>query len=268
MQKQFLPEKNREWLAASVLSACAVIAIVFFLPLENTAPVLPNPLNSSERIHGCVDLNRESYGLTPAVFENLPVPPNCFVSVVQAYREQKFSDNFFFTPDFFLQPEFFASFEKNGLEYWKNPVATHWGVVGFGAFPTERALSIRPGQTIRTRFFFHSGFGVRTFQGVRLEPEWQGGIPAGVEIGLDENSATGFLLGPAFPKFGAHWAKAVDVTVRALPFASSGDFSLVLKTKAPSESQKMQWQETLLRYFDATQFVGELPAMRLRLRVG
>lgn len=259
-----------------VLLAIAVVIVIgmvaFFFPQKGN-PALPSqpniPPNFSGTIENCLYLDRNSYGIAPAVFEALPKPPKCFLSFVQLYHSQKFSDDFFFSPNFFLQPEFYPNFERDGLPYWQNPIATHWGAIGFGSYPFERSLTAKPGETVRTRFFFHSGFGVRTFQGMRLGPEFENASDEQwVKVELDSESKNGFLLGPSYPKFDENWAKAIDVQLTVLPNAPPSTIRILLKTRAPTAEKLAEWRSKKgKQYYNATDFVGEQTAMRIVLQV-
>ncbi len=77
-----------------LLAALAMLALlVGFSPLQKQNPISPEPFSPEDNkgIDNCVDLDRSSYGMPSAVFEELPKPPQCFFSIVNAYREQKFS---------------------------------------------------------------------------------------------------------------------------------------------------------------------------------
>lgn len=247
------------FIPASVLLFLLLLSGCVSLSSENYFPF------NSNSISGCVNLSRENYSLPPAVFENLPSAPACFVSLVERYHSQSFSDEYFFTPEFFLQPEFFPEFEKSGLDYWMNPLATHWGAVGYGSFPSEKKISIRSGEESRARIFLHSGFGVRTFQGASLRVEFENpSDEKWVSVSLDENSVNGFLLGPTFPKFDSRWVRPVDVLVRVSPGAPSLTIPLRVRVLAPPAGMQDQWSRELgEKYYDATSYVGERVAFRV-----
>lgn len=244
-----------------------VLVWVWFFFFPSPEPVFSNGLNVP--IKGCVDLDRSSYKIPPAVFESLPAAPKCFWSLVKRYQNKQFLDDSFFTPSFFLQPEFYPTFESQGLSYWLSPNATHWGAVGYGYFPSNKVLKGKQEETIHVRFFFHSGFGVRTFQGLRLEPFFENEVDQNkVVVTLDSESQNGFWLGPSFPKFDSHWAKAVDVTILILPSALPGDVSFSLKTKPPFPDGAQAWSTLFGKsYYNATDFVGEQSIMRVDLKI-
>ena len=234
-------------------------------PLENNLPE-----RTTNEIIGCIHLTRENYPILPAVFENLPSPPACFVTILEKYRAHEFTDELFFSSAFYLQPEFYPSFEKEGMEQWTNPITTHWGAVGYGSTPSDKSLIIQPGGEAHTRFFFHSGFGVRTFQGVLLQAVFENSEDEQwVQVEMDEESQRGFLLGPTFPKFHETWAKGVDVRVRVSPGAPAKTISFQIWVKTPSNEQKEKWilERGDSAYYDATSYVGERTVFRVNVQI-
>ncbi|MDD5148555.1 MAG: hypothetical protein PHH08_03770 [Candidatus ainarchaeum sp.] len=252
--------KNRKLFAllAAVLLIAGAFAVLFIKQGETEKNGNNFMQENSGKIIGCIDLNRQSYNLAQAVFESLPSPPKCFASIMQLRNRGEFSDDFFFTKEFFLQPEFYPVFLQNGMEYWTSPTATHWGAIGFGCFPYEKTIKIKPGSAAKTRLFLHAGFGVRTFQGMRIVPEFENSEDAEfVKITLDRESEEGFLLGPAFPKFDSGWAKAIDAEIGVLKNPAKKTIKIFLKTKSPEEKQALEWQKKYANYYNATDFVGE-----------
>lgn len=185
----------------------------------------------------CRSADRSSYGVDLAVFSRLPSPPSCILSVSDSFNNRQFTDSSFFAPDYYLQPEFYPSFFTEGLSKFTSPVATHYGAVGYGAFPHEWVVSRDSSQVHATRIFFHSGFGVRSFQSGSLGVEFE--IPedaAHVDVSLDSSSSEGFILGPSFPVFHPSWVKPVDVSVEVRPSAPYREIVVYLVTRPPSSS--------------------------------
>ena len=153
---------------------------------------------------------RKAYGFSQTVFSELPAPPTDFNKIVGLYQEGKFTDDFFFSEKYFFQPEFYPSFVKNGLGYWLNPSATHWAAYGYGSFPIKKTITVKQGEKGRARFFIHSGYGVRSYQGVGLKTVFSDEKAKDYfDVKIDEP----FLLGPNYPKFERNWAKDVLVEI-------------------------------------------------------
>lgn len=261
--------KLQKALIIAVIVLISIFGVLFLI--NNQKPqdsLLALQQNKPPEIKGCVDLDRQAYNIPEAVFEQLPKPPKCFSSMIQAFNNSQFSDDFFFTQQFFLQPEFYPNFKEQGLSYWLNPNATHYGAIGYGAFPSEKEIKAKAGESYKARFFIHSSFGVRTFQGIRLEPEFENPENAEfVKVILDKESNEGFLLGPSFPKFDSEWAKAFNAEVIVSPAAPKKQIIIFLKAKNQSPEQALEWQKSRENYYNATDFVGERTAARLVIQI-
>src|SRR3989344_2653140 len=235
-------------LAAGIAVAAAIIFFVFFAGTETANDSGAAPGAAQKTIF--LLEQRASYGLSPAIFSGLPAPPNDFNTIVPLYREGKFRDEFFFSEKYFLQPEFYPSFTRNGLAYWLNPDTTHYGAYGYGSYPVKKTFFIKPGESAKTKFFFHSGYGVRSFQGVQLNAvftEADSGDFFNVKI-----SDPVFLLGPNFPKFEKNWAKDVILEVSSRPETPEGVYLLKITASAPPESVSARWRsEAGGKYFGA-----------------
>ncbi len=223
--------------------------------------------NGSEII-GCTNIDRSTYGIVDAVFEKLPPLPACLQSITDVYETKKFSDEIFFTPEFFLQPEFYPSFENTGLMFWNDPSSSHWGVVGYGAYPSKKNITMKRGETATVYYYLHSGFGVRTYQGIRLNPLTESEPPGGqLKVKLDYNAANGLLLGPTFPKFQPSWAHRVDVKVRIPETSSTGKAIIAINSDNPEEFIEQSWDLGGRKYFRATQFIGSKTVMKLEIDI-
>lgn len=223
---------------------------------------------NGNEILGCTNIDRSTYGIIDAVFEKLPSAPACLQSIIDVYEAKKFSDETFFTPEFFLQPEFYPSFENTGLMFWKDPSSSHWGVVGYGAYPSKKNITLKRGETVTVYYYLHSGFGVRTYQGIRLKPVVESEPPGGyLTVALDYNTGNGLLLGPTFPKFQPNWAHRVDVKVRIPETSSTGKAIIVFNSDNPEEFIEQSWDLGGRKYFRATQFIGSKTVMRLEIDI-
>lgn len=236
---------------AVVLLAGGLIWVM--LPSHNS------PVDSSS-ISNCVSISRGSYGISPSVFELLPPPPKCFYSVVAPYQQGTFTQPFFFDESYYLQPEFFPAFEKEGLNAWKNPTAGFWGAVGYGAHPYALSLALHPGETTRTRFFLFSSFGIRTHQGMRIEPFFPNPVDAqhvSVKL-ISDDVSEGFILGPSFPKFDPDWVHPIEVEVTAQPNIPAETLRVFFRIKSPSLSVDETGVKAFgSNYYSATAYVGE-----------
>lgn len=225
------------------------------------------PSSTLSPISGCIDVNRSSYAVSPLVFASLPSPPACLISSSRAFVSRQFSDASFFSPDYFLQPEFYPTFFSEGLPKWTLPTPQTMGVIGYGAFPHYDRLVVLPGESKSIRFFFHSSFGVRSFQEGRLLIQFA--RPAdenALIISLDKNASSGFGVGPTFPIFHPSWVKPVDINVFR-PLSSRETIWITLVTAPPSSEYSSSAPPSSVSY-GFTDFIGSRLVYTLEIRSG
>lgn len=239
------------------------LAIVLFVMgwtlLTNQTPIVNSTISPVDKneITGCTGLDRTSYGISPAIFSRLPNPPHCFNSIMDAFRKGQFTDEFFFGKEFYSQPEFFNEFWEKGIEFWKNPLDTHYGAIGYGSFPFKKKIELEFLESKTIRFFLFSGFGTRTIQGVRIKYVFANSIDEElVSIQMDEESEKGFLLEPTFPSFEKNWVKPIDITLTS---AQKISHSIVIYffTDPPLTDLSNNPLFKIYPYFNATDFIGE-----------
>ncbi|MEM4326898.1 MAG: hypothetical protein QXZ13_01875, partial [Candidatus Diapherotrites archaeon] len=109
---------------------------------------------------------RETYGLPEIVFSQLPEMPKDFNLLVERYRNGVLKEESFFSEKYYLQPEFYPSFLIHGINYWKNPITSHWGAYGYGVYPSKKSITIYKGEEKEIVFFVYSGYGIRSYQGI------------------------------------------------------------------------------------------------------
>ena len=245
-------EKRIFYLGLGLITA---IALVFFLFNSQTGLFLleKNTEDFSDNDFGETNFlleQRASYNLSPAIFSDLPEPPKDFSKIVSLYHNREFRDDMFFSEKYFLQPEFYPGFSKNGLNYWLNPPTTHYGAYGYGSFPNQKTIFLKTGERTKARFFFHSGYGVRTYQGIKLEPIFYNAENMDFfDVYIKEPV---FLLGPNFPKFEKNWAKDVSLEVFVKSGAPKGTYNFRIIIGIPPGEFRDKWvQEISGKYFDA-----------------
>ncbi|MEM0360732.1 MAG: hypothetical protein QXK06_05345 [Candidatus Diapherotrites archaeon] len=249
------PEKKA--IAGILIVIVAVLAVFFFVfnlnsfkktsiesDNNNLLPGFSSSIipESSQNSEGLME-ERKAYGIPLAVFEELPVPPPDFNRIVSLMHKNLYTNYDFFSKDYYLQPEFYPSFKQNGLEYWLKPSTTHWAAYGYGYFPIKETVFVQQEGKKKTVFFLHSGYGVRSFQGMMLKPEF---LDENAKQFLEVNiSEPVFLLGPSFPKFDKAWARAVFVEVFAKKNAPKKNFSVKIIIVDPPIEYAEKWKQEL-----------------------
>ncbi len=250
------------WAGALVIGMMVLLVSLFFMFSSSS----PEPLQAIDS--GCVSADRSAYGVSLDVFSKLPPLPSCIRSASSAFASGTFTDVFFFSSDFYLQPEFYPSFFTDGLGKYSSPTPTHYGAVGYGAFPHSIRRELLPSVSVKERIFFHSGFGVRSYQGGHLRVEYAIPEDAGhVQVVLDPSSSSDFLLGPAYPVFSPLWVRPVDLTITMGPGSPYRDVIIYLVTDAPS-GEFMEAQQSLYSgiFNSFTDYVGSQRVATLVLR--
>ncbi|QQR93049.1 MAG: hypothetical protein IPJ89_02295 [Candidatus Iainarchaeum archaeon] len=250
----------REWIFLGIGAVLLLLVGGFMLFMR---PPLVAPTLSD-----CMSIDRNAYGISPAVFGELPSPTKCARSTAKAFRDGAFTDAFFFSPSDYLQPEFYGNFEEEGIKYWTAPVPYHYGAVGFGAFPQERLLILAPGESQRVRVFLHAGYGIRTTQGMSIQPRYGHPLDAErVQVELSQDVREGFTLGPSFPKFSPTWARPVDVVVSVSPTSAPGTITISFATQPPSNQAESVFRSQYGFYFNATDYIGSQIPFQFKVKV-
>ncbi len=256
-------QKEKIFLVAGVILIIVILLIAFYFFAGEKQPFSKKVEQKQEETN-LLSEQRDSYGISPAVFSELPEPPSDFNKIVSLYHQGKFRDEFFFSEKYFLQPEFYPSFLKNGLSYWVNPLTTHYGAYGYGSFPLKKTIVLKKGETAETKFFFHSGYGVRSFQGVQLKTVFDAGEEF-FDVTIKEPV---FLLEPNFPKFNKGWAKAVELNVNVKEKALKGNYKLKVFVSYPPEESSEKWRKEVNgKYFNAATFSTNKSLFELQIIV-
>ena len=138
-----------------------------------------------------------------------------------------------------MQPEFYPSFSQNALNYWLNPSTTHYAAYGYGSYPVRKTVFLDDNQYARARFFVHSGYGVRSYQGMKLTATPSNGAEQYFDLEISE---TEFLLAPNYPKFEKNWANDVVLEVRPKGEAPAGIYTFSVTASTPSREKSEQWR--------------------------
>lgn len=243
-----------------ILLLLVASAVLFFLFFSSPS----RPFFSIDSIAQCADINRTSYDLSPAIFSDLPSPPKCFSTIVNAYRSGQFTDTSFFSREYYLQPEFYPNFLTQGLFAWKLPPHTHYGATGYGSYPnyhTIHASSFSSPASIP--FFVFTGFGVRSLQRMTLDVRFDNPSDANYfSVELDESSRSGFILGPTFPKFSSDWAHRASLTIIPRGSLPSHDVVILVRTIRTTSALEDSRSQGL-PLFDSVDYTGERDVFRV-----
>lgn len=241
------------------------LLLVFVLFLVFFSSSLSRPFFSIDSIAQCVDVNRDTYNLSPAIFSDLPPLPACFSTIVSAYHSGQFTDTSFFSREYFLQPEFYPNFSSQGLLAWTQPLYTHYGATGYGAYPNYHSHSFSPENSspVSIPFFVFAGFGVRSLQQMTLVVRFENPSDADYfSAQLDDSSQNGFILGPTFPKFSSDWVHPVTLTLSPRSISHARPVTVFVRTVRTTSLLEDSRGE-YLSFFDSVDYTGERDIFRV-----
>lgn len=199
-------------------------------------------------------------------FLELPIPPKDFKQKVNALIQ---STNFFefskkgleLEEEYYVQPEFLPNFSEIGLQYWKNPDLNHWGVYGFGFYPSDEEFNLKRGEEVTAVTFYHSGWYVQTFQGARLEasfPEDQ------LEVKIEPENV---LLEPSYPTVSRGWIRKIAIKIRAKAGAPPGNYEIGINPVAPDANAEAEWNSSFAGKYRPVSSQNSLGRDRFRIKV-
>jgi len=186
------------------------------------------------------DLFMDEYGYD--TFAYLPEIPDDFGTVSYMVSTGKLFDLDRVTREYFLQPEFYPLFIDNGLPFYESYDPRYVGIFGWGTYPSEQWADVKSGTTAELEFFFKTGWGVETWQGMNLQIQsdcdW---IAPSIEDNL-------FIAAPSYPEFcsvencGNDWARKMSIKVKVGSGAVAGQkCDVSLFNFAPPIEQVQEW---------------------------
>ena len=125
-------------------------------------------------------------------------------------------------------------------------------------------FSLKNGKA-KARVFFYSSFGVRSFQGLRIDAELPEELKNYLIIGFSEQE---FLLEPSFPKFEKEWIKAISISFEAKGNIPRGIHEINFSIARPSFESLKNWGGKYGEfYFDAASFSSGKRVFKVLLNV-
>jgi len=148
---------------------------------------------------------------------------------------------------YFLQPAFYSNSWIRGKRYYDNHDYERWGVYGYGAYPGNLVIEFQNatvGNWISLCTFFHTGWNVETWQGIKLIAEENEYF----SVNIEPNE---FLLGRTFPVFKCSkedsWAKKLNLNISILKAPPAGTYEIGINTANPSTGNSKKWFWYIMR---------------------
>lgn len=188
--------------------------------------------------------NPISYGIheeVPDYLVEIPTKPSDFDFVISKLRKE--ADICELSEAYYLQPEFYEEGWEDGKYQYEEHDYSRWLVHGYGAYPGyPKAIftSNKVGEEVQICTLYHTGWGVETYQGLKLIPEKSKYFD--VVINPDE-----FLLLPTFPNFDKDWVKKLNITVKIKQNPPAGTYDIVVDVVNPSKEKRDEWVSEVLK---------------------
>ncbi|RLG24315.1 hypothetical protein DRN85_07850 [Methanosarcinales archaeon] len=185
---------------------------------------------------GCISTDNFTPKEQIEYFKNLPPKPDDF-DLVERDLYTGYIDLCALSEGYYLQPEFYGESWKRGEYFYTHHDYTRWAVHGHGAFPANPVFVFgdpKVGSWISDCVFYRTGWGVETYQGIRLVADPSEYFD--VKITPDE-----FLLPPTYPVFDKGWVKKININVSIKNTPPPGKYIINVNTVSPSVESSKRW---------------------------
>jgi len=190
------------------------------------------------------------------VWSELPIVPEDFGEINYLMQNGKFFALSSLGEEYWKQPEFYPSW-KNCPKYWTEPDPRYWTPNGYGAYVSNQFTTVTKGEEFYAIVYVHSGCGVQTWQGTRLEVSNNARDYFNISVTPNE-----FLLEPMFPQIKYGWVKRIEIKGSIKEETQEGVYDIFIDVIPPSKEKQDEWSsEYKTQYFNASQ--GVRPARAL-----
>jgi len=139
-------------------------------------------------------------------------------------------------PEYYLQPDFYPGW-RVGREFYTKHDYSRWGVYGHGAYPANPTITFTSrdvGGWISFSTLYKTGYGIETYQGIRLVPQ----SSEYFDISVSPNQ---FLLEPTFPYFYKGWVQPITIKVTIKAPVEPGTYKVAFEVLPPNNEQRKKW---------------------------
>lgn len=216
-----------------------------YTPIENIA----SAESLESRLAATYGIDRSNYGdgayggkkfKIIEIFKQLPPIPEDFWRSKYLIMTGKANPEWLcnLSGDYYLQPEFYGNnFLETGLVRYQTPDPLHWTPEGYGTFPHEMETMTYPGTEVYGCTFFHSSWGVETYQGFSMNPVYPssanvGGIKTPIDSELSRKyisvqvEPNAEVIGPAYILFSNDWSKKIKISIEVAEGTPAGVYAV------------------------------------------
>jgi len=177
---------------------------------------------------------------------------------------------------YYEQPEFYGnSFKDVAISFYKNVDTSHWTPEGYGTFPHEMETITYAGESFDVCTFFHSSWGVETYQGFSLNPIYLKEIRhQGKSVNVNSDTTrrhitvtiepSDIVITPSYPLFQHGWSKKVRMNVDVAEDTPPGIYAIGFDVGRPSLESSRIWQNQYAEnYFVKSGFSISQPQFKM-----
>lgn len=190
------------------------------------------------------------------IYESIPEKPGDFAAYKRDVQSGQLFDVCSLESKYWKQPEWYGeSWDRGRKQYYDKSDYGRWGVWGHGSMPSEigyQAENMKEGNELEVCNFFHTGWGVWTWQGFELElidNEY-------FEVNMEPKQ---IMLTPTFPIFEDGWVKRVRLNIKAKKDIPPGDYVVGYKVTSPNSDKSNEWTKEVLnmRYGNKQKYIDK-----------
>ena len=172
---------------------------------------------------------------------NIPDKPEDYELIKRAFSEG-FMDIEKLNESYWLQPDFYPGWSAAKGVYEQHDYS-RWGVYGHGAYPSNPTICFKtdkPGEWVRFTVLYRTGFGIETWQGVKLVPEDNEYF----DVELNPNQ---MLLSPTFPVFAKDWVRKLSIKVTIKKQPPAGNYTVNIYSAPVDKELADKWYWEVLK---------------------
>lgn len=116
--------------------------------------------NSDTRPNYCKLIDDENKCIRIEVFKYLSPYPSDFQQMYELIFYGKINDLSRVDRKYWEQPEILPTWETSGIDIYLKSEKDRFGAFGFGCYPSEAAVNLKPGQAVKLTTWLHTSWGI------------------------------------------------------------------------------------------------------------
>jgi len=274
-----------------IISLVVILGIIYFLfsvkfPLTLKITEVSKVEASSTRPNYCKLIDGENKCIRSDVFKYLFPYPSDFEQMYELIFYGKINDLSRVDKKYWEQPEILPTWKTSGIDIYLEPEKGRFGAFGFGCYPSEATVTLKPSQAVKLTTWLHTSWGIQNLQGMSLKVIYPSHADSeqGISV-LQESSVSNYfdssvtpnvvLLGPTWPYFESGtsfdhngWIVPVTVEIKVHQDTPKGTYAVGIMPSSPPQDKNDEWTlKYKLRYSPIQQFYLGKPYFTVFLNV-